>query len=181
MIILYAENEEHMNILEYIEQNIDNYAYILHDKDFNEKGELKKPHYHVVLRFKNQLTVSALSKKLNLPENYIEFSKKSYIYALRYLIHIDDEDKSQYDFSEVVGTTSMLEILEKSINGDKSESEYILEIINLIDEMGYIKIREFIVIICAKKLYSYYRRSAYTINLIINQHNDEYNKTMNLV
>ena len=41
-IILYPENEKHNLALDYIKHNFENYIYILHDKDFNELGELKK-------------------------------------------------------------------------------------------------------------------------------------------
>ena len=58
---LYPEDDEHIKVLEYIITYFE-YAYILHDKDVWEEekvdndgvtihkvGDLKKPHYHVVL------------------------------------------------------------------------------------------------------------------------------------
>lgn len=45
--ILYKEDEEQMKSLEYIINNY-NYARILHDKDKEEDGTIKKAHYHII-------------------------------------------------------------------------------------------------------------------------------------
>lgn len=83
------------------------YAYILHDKDLNEQGDLKGPHIHIVLcadvgkssanwieHFSDGLKVekSAVSVQMQGSE------KK----CIRYLLHLDDGAKHQYDRSEVV-------------------------------------------------------------------------------
>ena len=75
-IILYITSENLPTINEIIltldQLNID-YAYILHDKDIKDYNtlEFKKPHYHVLLHFDNAISLSTLSKKLNIPSNYI--------------------------------------------------------------------------------------------------------------
>lgn len=174
MIILYTEDKKHCSILDYIINNFNNYAYILHDKDYNENGEIKKPHYHVMLCFDNPRTITGLSKELDLLPNYIEPTKHNYIKGLRYLIHADEEDKYLYAVEEVKGTKTLIRKLENSLNADKTECEYIIEIIDIIDNQDYINKREFVLEMCRKNLYSYYRRSACIINDIIFEHNQRY-------
>lgn len=169
MLILYADDESHMLVLDYIQENIKEYAFILHDRDFNEVGEIKKEHYHVIIKFPSPRSISGLSKELNIKENYIEPTKKSYVYGLRYLIHADDEEKFQYEINDVVGP--LKEQLKKSLDSDKTEADYVLEIMSIIDNLDYIYITDFVKIIANSGLWSYYRRNAYTFNQVISEHN----------
>ena len=101
-LVLYDEDESHKNALDYIEKNCD-YAMILHDMDTNEIGEIKKAHYHVVLRFPNAKWSTSLANDLGIGENYIE-ECRSLKRSLLYLIHYYDEDKYQYDIDDVKGS-----------------------------------------------------------------------------
>lgn len=67
-LVLYPEDETHTKAIEYIERNYD-YAIILHDRDCNEYGEIKKEHYHIVLRFKNAKWNTALAEELKITVN----------------------------------------------------------------------------------------------------------------
>lgn len=89
--VLYPEDFTHKDILNFITSHFD-YAYILHDKDTLEDGSLKKPHYHVIIKFQNPRSLSKIKEILNL--NYIE-TCNFYSYS-RYLIHLDDSNKHQY-------------------------------------------------------------------------------------
>lgn len=73
----------------------------LHDKDFNPNGEPKKPHYHVLFRFDGVKTLEQVREILPLiggvgcePVNSIRG------YA-RYLCHLDNPEKAQYDTLKV--------------------------------------------------------------------------------
>lgn len=76
---------------------------ILHDRDLSENGELKKPHYHFLISFKNARSEEAIRKfVVTLGGNaYCEqvYSKKAYA---RYLLHLDNPEKVQYSEDEVV-------------------------------------------------------------------------------
>ena len=174
MLVIYTEDEKHCSAFNYIINNFNNYAYILHDKDFNEDGEIIKPHTHVMLCFDNPRTITGLSKELNISSNYIEPTKHNYIKGLRYLIHADNPEKYLYAVEEVKGTETLIRKLQNSLNSDKTECEYIIEIIDIIDSHDYINKREFVLEMCRKNLYSYYRRSACVINDIIFEHNQRY-------
>lgn len=75
----------------------------LHDKDVNATGEPKKPHWHVLLSFPSMKTaeqVLELVEPLKCPSpqkcNSIEGS-------VRYMAHIDNPEKAQYDRTCVIG------------------------------------------------------------------------------
>ena len=131
-LILYQEDETHRKAIDYIQKNYD-YAMISHDKDIDEKtGKIKKQHYHIVVRFKNAKWNTSFAEDLKIPVNYIEESR-SLKRSLQYLIHYNDENKYQYDITEVQGTLTTL-LKETIQNGNKTESEKILEIFQWIDE-----------------------------------------------
>lgn len=73
----------------------------LHDKDVTPDGEIKKAHYHVIIMYggvKTAAQAEAIIKKIGgvgvVPINHLP------AYA-RYLIHLDDPDKAQYDVHDV--------------------------------------------------------------------------------
>lgn len=74
--VLYPEDETHVAAIEKLKSGGYNFAAILHDKDVYEdgehKGETKKPHWHVVVRFKNAVWNTAIAKELGIQPNYLE-------------------------------------------------------------------------------------------------------------
>lgn len=74
----------------------------LHDKDKTKEGELKKPHYHIILAYKSPTTynnvksfVDSLNQPIPVPLQDIEAYYK-------YLSHEDSEDKAKYNKEEIV-------------------------------------------------------------------------------
>lgn len=75
----------------------------LHDKDINPTGEVKKPHYHVILcypgpqtfKMVKELSDTILSGVIPKP---IESIRGMY----RYLTHKDNPDKAQYKESDII-------------------------------------------------------------------------------
>lgn len=73
----------------------------LHDKDINPNGEPKKPHYHVQLAFENKKTVEQAKEIFNAIGGVgCEVVKSLRGYA-RYLCHLDNPEKAQYDTNDV--------------------------------------------------------------------------------
>lgn len=75
----------------------------LHDKDLNPDGELKKPHYHVLLLFagkKSFTQIKGYAEKLNAPIPQKVASAKGLV---RYMAHLDNAEKHQYDRSLIIG------------------------------------------------------------------------------
>lgn len=87
--------------------------YILHNKDVDEVGEIKKDHLHFIVKNENAIYRSALAKDLNIPEEYICPITKNWIKGIAYfhnikeaelyLIHaaFKDRDKYQYPISDI--------------------------------------------------------------------------------
>lgn len=74
----------------------------LHDKDYNSDGSLKKAHYHVMICFdgvKSVEQVRVLFEKINGVGCEIVNSLRSYA---RYLVHMDNPDKAQYNHQNVI-------------------------------------------------------------------------------
>lgn len=76
----------------------------LHDMDVNEStGELKKPHWHIILAFdgkKSYEQVVEILEPLNGPIPKRCHSLKG---AVRYMAHLDNPEKAQYPPSLIVG------------------------------------------------------------------------------
>lgn len=69
----------------------------LHDKDINPTGEPKKPHYHVMIMFENVKTMEQavdVFKKIGGVGCEVVQSLRGYA---RYLCHMDNPEKAQYD------------------------------------------------------------------------------------
>lgn len=77
-----------------------------HDKDVLPDGEPKKPHWHVVLSFKNPCNFDKAREVFETigavvpPEK--ECRVKDFRQMARYLCHLDQPDKHRYDMQDVV-------------------------------------------------------------------------------
>nr|WP_011005973.1 Rep family protein [Aster yellows phytoplasma]BAB79697.1 replication protein [Aster yellows phytoplasma] len=100
-------------ILEAKTKAIQNYAYILHDKDTyqNDKeaqlngkkvGDIKAPHWHIYLGFNYAYDTKHISQWFNTQENFVSKIKGRFSDALMYMIHANRLDKHQYDEKEVI-------------------------------------------------------------------------------
>lgn len=137
---LYPEDTSHCEILDYIMSYFE-YAYILHDKDkyledvidedtkevLHKLGELKKPHWHVIICFKNPRSVKSIKNELMLA--HVE-TCNFYAYS-RYLIHKDTPKKYQYS-KEEIKTNIQLRIdnaLERDYNAQEQDTRILLKYI----------------------------------------------------
>lgn len=73
----------------------------LHDKDLNPTGEPKKPHYHVVLMFDGKKSIEQVAEVFaTIGGVGCEVVKSLRGYA-RYLCHLDNPEKAQYNPTDV--------------------------------------------------------------------------------
>jgi hypothetical protein len=95
---------------------IEKWAYIKHDKDKNsvvpqwqvddlrncdnainpeENKELKKPHFHIVLKFKTNISINSIAKWFGIKPNYIKAPKgtNAFIQCVQYLTHESDSQQ----------------------------------------------------------------------------------------
>ena len=74
----------------------------LHDKDIDADGEIKKPHWHILVLFdgvKEFNQIKELTDRLNSP---IPQKAASSCGLVRYMIHLDNPEKHQYSRSEII-------------------------------------------------------------------------------
>lgn len=74
----------------------------LHDKDVNPDGEIKKPHWHILLSADGPITEKAVQKivkPLNCPLPRKVGSSRGLV---RYMVHMDNPEKYQYSLDDIV-------------------------------------------------------------------------------
>lgn len=173
MLLLYPDNPKHCQAVEKIQQSYD-YAMILHNRDYfteeERRGELKKEHWHIILRFNQAVWSTAICKELDIEHNFIE-NVKRIDNALQYLIHYNDSDKAQYSIDEVKG--NLKQKLVETINKvEKSEGEKVCDLINYIEmQENKISIKNFAQYCAINGYWAEFRRSASIFIQIINEHN----------
>jgi len=104
------------------------WAYILHDKDVDDDGNVKTPHYHVAVRLHYPQDSKHIAKWFEVQENYIERVKGKWSDMLKYLIHENAPMKYQYEVSEVVSNFDWVK--DKNTNEDWRKQEIIKSIEN---------------------------------------------------
>lgn len=111
---MFEDKNRHWTFLVYPESAPNNWKEILqetgcqiaisplHDKDENPDNELKKPHFHILICFPGPTTfrkVNTLCSQLNSP---IPKRVLSIIGIYRYLTHLDNPEKYQYNEEDIV-------------------------------------------------------------------------------
>ncbi len=98
-------------------KTIKQYAYIRHDKDIDDKGNIKSPHWHIVISCSNSLDIDVIAKWFKIENNFIDIPKGlgagKFLDCVEYLTHekceqrqqgkyvySDEEVKSNFDFRE---------------------------------------------------------------------------------
>lgn len=106
------------------------WAYILHDKDRNEDGTLKEPHWHIVLEYENRIKLKSVAQWFGIEENFIEIpsGRNAFMSCAKYLVHWNAEEKYQYEWEEVKDNFKLQEVVEKE------EKERLIYGKNLTDE-----------------------------------------------
>ena len=173
--VLYPEDETHVACIEKLQSGGYNFAAILHNKDVYEdgehQGELKKPHWHVVMRFKNAVWNTSIAKELGIAPNYLE-ACKNVDGSLLYLVHSENPEKAQYDYEEVFGP---LRLKLATLLADTDEGTRVLNILDIIENSpGRIGYSELIRKVVAAGLYSDLRRMGSFATCLIREHNEEF-------
>ena len=95
-------------------KTIKEHAFILHDQDLDEEGNLKKAHYHVFL---NYGSASAKPKDVaawfGVKENAVEKVHSNKYRTLRYYLHLDEPDKHQYSIEDITASFDIKEYFQK--------------------------------------------------------------------
>lgn len=115
-IIVYPDSapENWRDIID--EEHIEWVESPLHDKDINPDGTVKKPHYHVLLLFggvKSYEQVLDFIQPLKCPIPKRVHNARALV---RYMAHMDNPDKEQYDISKIIahGGVDIYELLKSN-------------------------------------------------------------------
>lgn len=173
--VLYPEDPTHAACIEKLKSGGYNFAAILHDKDVYEdgenKGQLKKPHWHIIVKFPNALWNTGLAKDLGIESNYLE-QAKSLDAALLYLVHDGYDEKYQYDLEDVFGPlrTRLVTLLAESDEGTRA-----LRIVDIISgSPGLIGYTELLRKAVAAGVYADLRRMGHLAVELVREHNKEF-------
>lgn len=124
--ILYEEDSKFKEYFKNISESYEEVTYIIHDKDTNEDGTIKKPHMHILFKVGNNARhLSSIAKEIGIAENYLQGCNKKAM--LMYLIHLKNEDKTQYRIEEVKGY--LKEELKRIVNKQRPEEDRYKELI----------------------------------------------------
>lgn len=171
--VLYPEDPTHAACIEKLKTGGYNFAAVLHDKDVYEdgenKGQTKKPHWHIVIKFSNAVWNVPTAKDLGIESNYLQ-KCSSVDGSLLYLVHEGNPDKHQYDLSEVFGP---LQTRLATLLADDDEGTRALTIFNLIkDSPGIVTYSEIFEKAVKGGLYGDFRRMGTGVMWLINDHNN---------
>lgn len=109
----YLTKEHLENVLAEHTKDIKEFAYILHDKDEDKDGTLKKPHWHIELKLYKSRRRSDIAKWFGLSERCVQDSKSGrYDDMILYLIHENAPEKHHYEAIEVSSNFNYTERLE---------------------------------------------------------------------
>lgn len=154
MILLYEDTASYVfnDVLFDLKGSFKNYAYIKHLSEENEKKE----HYHFILALDNPRTITSLSKRVGVPENFIQ-PVKSLRASCRYLTHQDNDDKTKYYLTDVKVSNSFSRKFFASFDDLQTEEDVIDDIYNYIDVISDTnKFSE-----CIKMLIKFVNQNAY--------------------
>ena len=171
VMVLYPEDASHAAAIEKMKAGGYNFAAILHDKDVKEDNQPKKPHWHVVVRFKNACWNTAIAKDLGITPNYLE-ACKDVDSALLYLVHFGNEDKYQYEYEAVFGP---LKVRLATLLAEPDEGARVLTLVDIIESSpGYMSYSELLKKSVAAGVYSDLRRMGSLGVALVREHNDSF-------
>ena len=126
-LLLYADNEQHMNLLDRIQNDSSlfssstqwGYIGIAHSSFDDDGVEILdgdgKKHYHVYLSFKYPMRIKSLCNRFGFfdgsgspDDSFVRCINGNFENALVYLTHINSPDKEQYSFDDLFGTPDLL-------------------------------------------------------------------------
>lgn len=135
---LYTEDITEEELKQQLEKSNLTYAYIIHDKDITEEGELKKPHFHcfVEIPYNPHKTTIQLFQETETYINILEKSKRLYLQPIKnikaftqYLIHKNETNKYKYQKEEIKTNREdfINEMIEATLKDAKISTEDFLQ------------------------------------------------------
>ena len=126
------------------ENDVIEYAYILHENDVNEKGEVEQAHYHLCIRKRNKTNFKFETLKHAFPVGKIE-QGRTWEYMLQYLLHKNAPEKTPHSVEEIVTNIDggTLDLYLKSTPSVKKKNSLEYQLQKLKDDIVDYKILQF--------------------------------------
>ena len=176
-LLLYDEDPTHLAALEKLSTGY-RYIAIKHDKDlWTEEdtppdgvkvGDLKKAHWHVIIKFPQARWNTAVAADLGIATNYIQ-KCNSYEGSLLYLVHHGMPHKHQYEVSECIGT--LIKDLEKALQNETDLNERVMDVLDILDDKPFWSTRAFLTEACSRKRIGEALRLGGLLTALISEHN----------
>lgn len=117
----------------------------LHCFDTNETGEVKKPHWHIVLNFDSVKTTDQVKKLIEPLNGTIPIILNSVKGMVRYFAHLDNPEKHQYPVDQIIGHGGMdvADLLRLSASARYSVIKKICEYVAYADIQEFYQIMDY--------------------------------------
>lgn len=172
--VIYSEDERSKKILQNIINSFQQVTWITHNRDIqiNENGEevIAKEHIHILFKIgENARSVKSVAKDIGIEPNYLEGTRK--IPFLRYLIHLDNPEKTQYSIDEVYG--ELKEELQKQIKKNFDDEIKITDITTQILNGNITTISDLMIYAINNHVTEQARKYFFILNKMIGERNYE--------
>lgn len=114
-VVVYPDSDSYdaAVVLAAVTEYFVQWCYILHDKDLNDDGTPKKPHYHVYGKLDTPRTPQAVANVLGVGVSSLR-NVSSWRSAVRYSVHLDHPDKYQYPVDSLLSNFDVNKLLSVS-------------------------------------------------------------------
>lgn len=129
MFLLYPQDDNYNDVLQDIKGSFKNWAYITHKPESEEKKE----HTHLILSLDNPRTIQSICNRLEIPTRLCQ-RVRGLRGACRYLVHKDNDDKLQYDLTDVSVSNSFKSTFFGAFDDLESDSDMLANIYTFIDD-----------------------------------------------
>ena len=147
---------------------------VMNGKLEHKKGELKKPHFHVVFIFdsvKSQEQVDSLFASIHKEKPPICIQVLNLRGTIRYLIHKDDKTKAQYKEDDIIniGGVELEKYLTNGLEKDCVITNKFMKIIQIFDEYEIFTFSEACSVLFSidDELFTIFRKNAYFFSQLI--------------
>lgn len=177
-LVLYPDDPSHLDAMGRLNKGY-SYVAILHDKDVwgaddsvdHVEGEVKKEHWHVIVKFPQARWASAIAKELCIDVRHMQLCR-SFSASVLYLTHYGLPTKYQYDASELFGPLTKIAL--KEFECDTDQNARVLSLLELLDSLELIDEIDLIRAACDAGLYGDLIRMGGLIPRLVQIHNRKF-------
>lgn len=121
----------------------------IHDRDIQDDGTLKKGHYHLLLAYSSATTLNNIRAWLNvcgMPESELHTVRvcASAVGYYRYLTHMDNPEKAQYDVNDIRVFNDSDGLFLKFSKTASEKIDELIRIFQIVDELNTISFHSLI-------------------------------------